>query len=233
MEIKCNLNPNYLEGRTIPHQQVFTSRRELAQVPSVNVGTSADIYVKRPDAVKSASGLSGFKTILAKCKESAVTYVKNYKKNIHHTYEHKMIFAVIEKELYGKNSIDSITHDLDKLILYALGFPKSFVSKFHRNHSVHHVESGKNLNLKSMLCDNIASSPEFKPEKKYSLRQYYAISKELQEVPGFSELVKRYNFGENIDFSKIKILRQNQYKGYGGMKYALACSLKALLAIFC
>ena len=80
------------------------------------------------------------------------------------------VFALIEKELYGKRSIDSYTHDADKMILYLLGFPKSFVSKFHREHSVHHVESGKKPNLRSMLCDNIASSPEFKPEKKNSLR---------------------------------------------------------------
>lgn len=233
MEIKCNLNPNYLEVRKKPQQQVFTSRREFVQIPSVNVGTSADIYVRRPDAVKSASGLSGLRDVLSRCKDSILTYAKNYKKNIYHTYEHKMIFSLIEKELYGRNSIDSITHDLDKLILYALGFPKSFVSKFHREHSVHHVESGKNLNLKSMLCDNIASSPEFKPEKKYSLRKYYSISKELQEVEGFSDLLQKYNFGENIDFSKIKMLRQNHYKGYNGLKHSLACSLKILLAIFC
>ena len=97
-----------------------------------------------------------------------------------------------------------MTHDLDKLILYTLGFPKSFVSKFHRQISVHHTESGKGMNLRSMLCDNIASSPEFKPEKKKSLREYFNTSEELQKVAGFRELLEKYNYGENLDFDAIK-----------------------------
>ena len=166
-----------------------------------------DKFVRRPVASKSATGLLGF---VVKCKDSVKNYVKNYKKNIEHTYDHKMVFALIEKELYGKNSLDSITHDLDKLILYTLGFPKSIVSRLHRNISVHHVESGRKNNLRSMLCDNIASSPEFKPEKKLSLRDYYNSSKELQQVEGFKEILEKYNYGENIDFNAIRVQKKYQ-----------------------
>ena len=229
MEIKCKTYPINSSNYQRPHQQEFTSRRERIKVQSASVGTTTDIFVTRPNAEKSAFGLSSSKGLLARCKDAVIQYCKNYKKNIQHTYDNKIVFALIEKELYGKNSIDSITHDADKMIMYLLGFPKSVVSKVHRSISVHHPESGKQLNLRSMLCDNIASSPQFKPEKKYSLREYYNLSKELQEIPGFGELVKKYNFGDNIDFSKIKALKQYKYDGFVGL---WSVAYKSLLLAF-
>ena len=217
MEIKCKTNPYYNVNYQRPHQQEFTSSRECVRVQSASVGTKADIFITRPDANKSASGLLSSDNIFTRCKNAVVKYCKDYKKNIQHTYDHKVVFALIEKELYGRNSIDSLTHDADKLIMYLLGFPKSVVSKVHRRISVHHPESGKQLNLRSMLCDNIASSPQFKPEKKYSLREYYKISKELQEIPGFGELLHKYNFGDNIDFTRIKAMKRCKYNGFVGV----------------
>ena len=217
MEIKCKTNPYYNVNYQRPHQQEFTSSRECVRVQNASVGTEADIFITRPDANKSASGLLSSDNVFTRCKNAVVKYFKDYKKNIQHTYDHKVVFALIEKELYGKNSIDSLTHDADKLIMYLLGFPKSVVSKVHRKISVHHPESGKQLNLRSMLCDNIASSPQFKPEKKYSLREYYKISKELQEIPGFEELLRKYNFGDNIDFTRIKAMKRCKYKGFAGV----------------
>ena len=137
---------------------------------------------------------------------------------------------MIEKELYGRNSIDAITHDADKMIMYLLGFPKSFVSDFHRKHSMHHPESGKKMNLRSMLCDNIASSPEFKPEKKLSLREHFRTSKELQNVDGFKKILEKYNYGENVNFSKINKKRQNNYTGFKGL--ALAACKFMLFGLF-
>lgn len=193
----------------------------------INAGLCEDILVRRPVATKSATGLLG---LAKKCKDAVGNYVKNYKKNIEHTYDHKIVFALVEKELFGKNSIDSITHDLDKLVLYTLGFPKSFVSKFHRKISVHHATSGKEMNLRSMLCDNIASSPEFKPEKKKSLRDHYATSEELQGVKGFKEILEKYNYGENLDFDTIKAVKNltiNTQSGYAGATLKLAGILLA------
>lgn len=213
MEIKCKNNPYYFITPSNYQTTHFRGSQSALRVVEraktnvssglkngINAGLCEDILVRRPVANKSATGLLGFTT---KLKNSVQEYLKTYSKNVKHTYEHKVVFALIEKELFGKNSIDSFTHDLDKLILYTLGFPKSFVTPFHRQISVHHTESGKKNNIKSMLCDNIASSPEFKPEKKYSLREYYQKSKELQEVEGFKELLIKYNYGENIDFSAI------------------------------
>ena len=195
---------------------------------SASVGTTTDIFVTRPNADKSAFGLSSSRGFFARCKDAVVQYCKNYTKNIQHTYDHKIVFALIERELYGTNSIDSITHDLDKLVLYAIGLPKSVVTKLHRNISVHHTESGKENNLRSMLCDNIASSPEFKPEKKKSLREHYNTCKELQKVEGFAELLEKYNYGENIDFNAIKTEKNLKLNSYHGV-VALLLNLVAVV----
>ena len=224
MEIKCNLNPyyigNYYNSRVskVPEDVAFNGC--VAQ-KAKSVGLCADKFVKRPVAEKNANGLFGLI-------KSFNNYRKNYVKNIQHTYEHKVVFALVEKELFGNNSIDSVTHDLDKLVLYTLGFPKSFVSEFHRKHSVHHTESGKNINLRSMLCDNIASSPEFKPEKKHSLREHFKHSKELQKVKGFKKLLQQFNYGENLDFGKIKEEMQLKTSGLSGVLLSI---VKAFLIL--
>ncbi|MBR3889980.1 hypothetical protein IKJ53_05640 [bacterium] len=172
----------------------------------VKVGLCEDKFVRRPVASESATGLLGF---ASRIKSSTKKYFQNYKQNIKHTFDHKVTFALVEKELFGHNSIDSVTHDLDKLVLYTLGAPRSFVSKVHRKISVHHTESGKTNNLRSMLCDNIASSPYFKPEKKKTVRDYYNSSQELQNVTGFGELLEKYNYGENLNFEAIKAKKHN------------------------
>lgn len=235
MDIKCSINP-YCFNSSFPIRKhllggVYTGERVKEQASVyINSGVkeclAADKFVKRPVAEKSATGLLGF---ITKGKNAVSNYVHNYKKNLKHTYNHKIIYGLIEKELFGYNSIDSITHDLDKLILYAIGFPKSFVTTFHRKHSVHHTESGKPINLRSMLCDNISSSPKFKPEKKKSLRDYYTSSKELQNVQGFGELLEKYNYGENINFDLIKVKKE---KILSGQKGFLNVAVKTLTLIF-
>lgn len=210
MDIKCNFNPycyNY------PRVQSGTSFSGVPRAHQRVIEKSTDKFVRRPEGAKCAAGLLSFKP---KFFEKVKSYAKNYIKNIKHTYDHKIIFALVEKELFGKNSIDSITHDADKMILYLLGFPKSFVSEYHRKHSAHHPQSGKKMNLRSMLCDNIASSPEFKPEKKRSLREHYAASEDLQRVNGLQNVFERYNYGENLNFAKIKLEKNTKYTGAAG-----------------
>ena len=167
---------------------------------------SSVITKSKPVVRKSATGFLN----------SVTNYFKSYTENIKQTYEHKIIFAIVEKELYGKNTIDSLTHDLDKLILYSLGFPKKFVSSFHRAHSQHHTESGKKLNLRSVICDNIASSPDFKPKKQYSLRDYFQRNENLQHVEGLKEKLEEYNYGECLNFNNIKAKREEEYHGPKG-----------------
>ncbi len=210
MDIKCNFNPycyNY------PRVQSGTQFRGVPRAHQRVIEKSVDSFVRGPEGAKCAAGLLSSKP---KFFDKVKNFAKNYVKNIKHTYDHKIVFALVEKELFGRNSIDSLTHDADKMILYLLGFPKSFVSEYHRKHSAHHPQSGKNMNLRSMLCDNIASSPEFKPEKKRSLREHYATCEELQQVNGLRGIFERYNYGEDLNFAKIKLERNTKYAGAAG-----------------
>ena len=233
MDVKCITNPYYQipsRAETIYFRGAQGASRVKERVCAgvrngLNAGLCENKIVRGPVASKSATGLLG---LVNKCKNKVVEYVKNYKRNIEHTYDHKIVFAMIEKQLFGRISIDSITHDLDKLILYSLGFPKSVVSNLHRKISVHHAESGKQLNLRSMLCDNIASSPEFKPEKTKKLRDHYATSKELQKVKGLKEILEKYNYGENIDFEAIKLEKEAKFNSYNGI-VAIALNLLAMI----
>ena len=231
MDIKCRTNPYYFMTSSPMVTTHFQGARNASRVAErvcekmtsevksgLNAGLSEDILVRRPVASKNATGLLG---LMSRCKNSVLNYVQNYKKNVKHTFDHKIVFALIERELFGCISIDSVTHDLDKLVLYLLGCPKSVVTKLHRNISEHHVESGKRNNLRSMLCDNIASSPEFKPEKKKSLRDYYNSCKELQNVEGFSQILEKYNYGENLDFNAIKAEKDLKFNPYSGVAAVL------------
>ena len=229
MEVKCNTNPFYYN--TVPPRLAevpFSGYR----APRIKAGGSADIFERRPVATKSATGLLGLKEFLTKLKTKVGKYLKAYHYNVTHTLDHKIVFAIVEKELFGKNSIDSITHDLDKLILYALGFPKSFVSKYHRKHSVHHTESGKTPNLRSMICDNIASSPEFKPEKKRSLREHFARTPDLQKVSGLKEILEKYNYGEKLDFNKIKEMKSRKYDNASNIAAIASLTGAVIFGIF-
>lgn len=211
MEIKCNINPYYRKS-----EPMFGSNRKSESIAVTIADNGADIYVKRPDA--NASGLSSLKELFINPIDK---YIKSYKENIKHTYEHKIFYALVEKELFGYNTINALTHDTDKMIMYLLGFPKSFVTKFHRKHSEHHTESGKDLNLKSMLCDLVSSSPEFKPEKKLSLREFYYKSNELKQTTGLKKLLDKHHFGEDIDITKIKIIKKDRYSGIRGLSKLL------------
>lgn len=234
MDIKCNFDPYFLNKSFYPPQNTGAVFYGVHKVPLRSAKKSADILLKRPAGVECAAGLLSLNPVINKkpltISQKISSYVKNYFKNIKHTYEHKVVFSLIERELFGGNTIDSITHDLDKMILYILGFPKSFVSEFHRKHSAHHPESGKKMNLRSMLCDNIASSPEFKPEKKRSLREHFNTCLALQNVNGFKNVLERYNYGENLNFKKIIAEKNSKYMSLKGV--VLATGKLALLNLF-
>ena len=241
MDIKCNTNPYYfitppkdeaLDFRGGRYTSRVAEQAGLRVCKGISAGLSADKFVRRPVATKSATGLQGLKGFAIKALSKTLTYLKAYQRNIQHTFDHKIVFAMVEKELFGKISMDSITHDADKLILYILGFPKSFVSKFHRLHSEHHVESGKTPNLRSMICDNIASSPDFKPEKTRTLREHFAKSPELQKVKGFKEVLEKYNYGESIDFEKIKMKKSEKYKHTKGAAPYVISGIAFISALF-
>ena len=173
-----------------------------------------DNFEKRPVVRESATGLSSLKNKFTSLIDNVTNWGKTYKHNINHTISHKIDIGLSYYKLYNKFSMDMITHDLDKLAMYLVGFPKSFVSKFHRAHSEHHLESGREkLNVKTILVDNITSCPVLKPEKKKFFREYFESCKELQNVKGLKEEAEKYNFGEGLDFHKIKRTREQIIKG--------------------
>ncbi len=237
MEVRLNHYPVYRKNSTYtisaPSRDFSEHKaKEVRLKPPIEtrnrVNTSAQIIKIKPVTNENVTGFSVYKKAFSIISKPFSKIFQEYKKNIKHTYEHKIIFSIIEKQLTGKNSTNCITHDIDKMILYLFGFSHNFVSKFHRKHSTHHVESGKKLNLITMMCDNIASSPEFKPEKKSSLREFYNSSSELQNINGFGELLEKYNYGENLNFDQIKRLRTVKYRGSKGLKRAIAKSLRIL-----
>lgn len=66
---------------------------------------------------------------------------------IKYTKDHRKSFRKIEKELLGHNTIRSLFHDIDKVILYNI-WPHKKVKNFHRSRARHHVENNikKNRN---------------------------------------------------------------------------------------
>lgn len=69
---------------------------------------------------------------------------------IKYTLEHRKAFRKIEKELLGYNTIRSLFHDVDKVILYNI-WPHKKVKHFHRSTARHHVEN----NIKKTRNDYI------------------------------------------------------------------------------
>lgn len=58
--------------------------------------------------------------------------------HIKYTWEHKIAFIKVEKQLTGKVTLRGILHDVDKLFLY-LFLDGERVSKIHRSYSRHHI----------------------------------------------------------------------------------------------
>ena len=215
MDIKCNYHHYSYNDYIFPrHKEKIPFRGMVNE----SVCRTADIIVKRPIATECAIGLSSkskISSIIAKIQN----YFQNYKKNLQHTIEHKIFFAMVEKSLYGNISINSITHDLDKLIMYFFGMPRSFVSKFHREHSEHHPQSGKKMNFRTMLCDMKAS--EFKPDKSKALREYFNTCPELQRISGLQQYLEKYNYGENLSLESIKAKKERNSTSIKALSYLL------------
>ena len=67
---------------------------------------------------------------------------------IKYTLEHRKAFKKVEKELLGQNTLRSLVHDIDKVILYNFLEHKK-VKEFHRKTARHHVEN----NIKKTKAD--------------------------------------------------------------------------------
>lgn len=64
------------------------------------------------------------------------------KDKIKYTMAHRKAFRQVEKQLLGHNTIRSLFHDLDKVVLYMM-FDYNRVHNFHRSHARHHMDKAK------------------------------------------------------------------------------------------
>lgn len=60
------------------------------------------------------------------------------KDRIIYTLKHRKAFRQVEKQLLGYNTVRSLFHDLDKVILYCF-FDYKIVHNFHRKYMKHHA----------------------------------------------------------------------------------------------
>jgi len=117
---------------------------------------------------------------------------KQYVERMDYTYQHKKAFLKVEKELTGKNTLAGYLHDSNKLVMFALGFPKNWVRKIHRAISPHHPKNNKVKNPMGMVIDMICS-PMTKRDKQIDVRTHYESLKEFP-VKGVDELLKKFGY---------------------------------------
>ena len=96
--------------------------------------------------------------------------------HIKYTMQHRKAFRIVEKQLLGRNTIRSMFHDFDKIVLY-LFFPVAEVHKFHRQHSHHHVIKAKTHSDFVQMVIDWECARYTKPDKplsaKETLYQFY------------------------------------------------------------
>lgn len=110
--------------------------------------------------------------------------LKGFKKDFMYTWKHKKAILEVEKEIFGRNTIDGYLHDVDKLFLYLI-FTKKETSKIHRKYSKHHTGNHKNeKDIVNALID-WDSARRTKPDKQETPKQYL-----LRYIPEYTETYK-------------------------------------------
>lgn len=65
-------------------------------------------------------------------------FIHDYAARFNYTWQHKKAYLRVEKELTGKNTLTGYLHDVDKLVLYAIGFPGELAHNIHTSIARHH-----------------------------------------------------------------------------------------------
>lgn len=100
--------------------------------------------------------------------------------SIKYTLAHRKAFRVIEKELLGYNTIRSLFHDLDKVLLYPF-FDRKKVHNFHRKYMRHHSKARTYNDFVQMVID-WECARYTKPDKPLNAREtLYAYYPELKD----------------------------------------------------
>lgn len=109
---------------------------------------------------------------------------------IQYTLNHRRAFRKVEKQLLGKNTVRSLFHDLDKVMLYNF-FDYKKVHNFHRKHMRHHSEKAKTHNDFVQMVIDWECARFTKPDKPLNARDtLYKLYPELKEdiLPILEEL---------------------------------------------
>lgn len=113
----------------------------------------------------------------------------NYVGRINYTIQHRRAYRKVEKELLGKNSLKSYFHDLNKLIMYAIGVPTKIAHSIHQKLSPHHIKNGKVKDAVSAVIDWECARLT-KPDKTYSALEYYKMAWPYG-IPKIEEALKK------------------------------------------
>lgn len=112
------------------------------------------------------------------------------KDRITYTLKHRKAFRQLEKQLLGHNTIRSLFHDLDKVILYNF-FDYKAVHNFHRKHTRHHELKAHTHNDYVQMVIDWECARFTKPDKPLNAREtldkYYPELKE-KVLPIIEEL---------------------------------------------
>lgn len=81
-----------------------------------------------------------------------VNFYKMNKTKISYIRQHRKAFKKIEKQLLHHNTLRSLFHDLDKIILLHF-FEKEKVSRIHRRYSRHHDKAKSKSDYIQMVID--------------------------------------------------------------------------------
>ena len=120
-------------------------------------------------------------------------YFFGYFERIKYTSKHKVAFLKMEKQLLGKNTLGSYLHDLDKLLMYIIGFPKELAHNIHVATAPHHERNGKIKRPLQAIID-WECARFTKPDKPLTAREYYEnyyIEKRKMKLPEIEEGFKK------------------------------------------
>lgn len=134
-------------------------------------------------------------SVLEKIDDAIREYFTGYPKRIKYTWQHKKAYLAVEKRLAGKNTLRGYLHDLDKLIMYIIGFPKEIAHNIHVTTTPHHIRKGRVKYPKGAVID-WECARYTKPDKPLNARDFYERS--CPKMPEIENVLDNFNLKSTI-----------------------------------
>ena len=100
--------------------------------------------------------------------------------NIKYTWNHKIAFLKVEKELLGKNTIRGYLHDLDKIFMYLI-FDQKATHRIHTKIAKHHKLRAETLEDYTQMVIDWECARITKPDKPLNAQEtLYKFYPELE-----------------------------------------------------